>query len=60
MIHLVTQLTTITSAVQTYVSLPNGEQGMVTHIGTIRISSTLTLTDVLCVSSFSFDLIFVS
>ena len=60
MVHSVTQLTTITSVVQTYVSLPNGEQAMVTHIGTIRISSTLTLIDVLCVPSFSFNLISVN
>ena len=33
---------------------------MVTHIGTIRISSTLTLIDVLCVPSFSFNLISVN
>jgi len=56
MVHSMTHLTTITSIVQTYVTLPNGEQAMVTHIGIVRISSTLTLTDVLCVSSFSFNL----
>ena len=60
MVHSMTQLTTITSIIQTYVSLPNGEQAMVTHIGTVRISSTLTLIDVLCVPSFSFDLIYVN
>ena len=60
MVHLVTHLTIITSIFQTYVTLSNGEQAMVTHIGTIRISSTLTLTDVLFVPSFNFNLISVS
>lgn len=60
MVHSVTHLTTITSIVQTYVTLPNREQAMVTHIGTIRISPTLTLIDVLCVPSFSFNLISIS
>lgn len=59
-VHSVTQLTTITSISQTYVFLPNGEQAMVTHIGTVKVSTTLTLTNVLCVPSFSFNLISVS
>ena len=60
MVHLVTQLTIITSISQTYVFLPNGEHAMVTHIGTVKVSTTLTLTNVLCVPSFSFNLISVS
>ncbi|XP_075636524.1 uncharacterized protein LOC142608719 [Castanea sativa] len=54
MVHSITQFTTITSIVQTYVYLPNGEQSLVTHVGTVQVSSTLTLT------SFSFNLISVS
>ena len=60
MVHSVSQLTTITSIVHSCVYLPNGEKDIVTHIGTMQISSTLTLTNVLCVPSFSFNLISVS
>ena len=60
MVHSVSQLTTITSIVHSCVYLPNGEKAIVTHIGTMQISSTLTLTNVLCVSSFSFNLISIS
>ena len=57
MVHSVSQLTTITSVVHSCVYLPNREKVVVTHIGTMQISSTLTLTDVLCVPSFNFNLI---
>ena len=60
MVHSVTQLTTVTSIIQSCVYLPNGEEALVTHIGTLQISSTLALTSVLCVPSFSLNLIFVS
>ena len=60
MVHSVSQLTTITSVVHFCVNLPNGEKVVVTYIGTVQISSTLTLTDVLCVPSFNFNLISVS
>ena len=60
MVHSVSQLTTITSIVHSCVYLPNGEKVVVTHIGTVQIYSTLTLTNVLCVPSFSFNLISVS
>ena len=60
MVHFVAQLTSITSIVHTFVYLPNGEQALVTYIGTLHISSTLILTDVLCVASFTFNLIFIS
>ena len=53
MVHSASQLTTITSIVQSCVFLPNGEQALVTHIGTVQVSSNLTLIDVLCVPSFS-------
>lgn len=41
-------------------NLPNGEIALVPHIGTVKISETLILRDVLCVTSFSFNLISVS
>ena len=40
--------------------MPNGEKVTVTHIGTIQITSTLILENVLYVPSFSFNLILVS
>ena len=60
MVHSVTQFISITSIVNTCVYLPNGEQALVTHVGTVHISLTLVLTDVLCVPSFGFSLISVS
>ena len=60
LVHSVTQFTEITSIVQTCVFLPNGEQALVTHVGTVQVTSTLTLTGVLCIPSFSFNLISVS
>ena len=60
MVHSVSQLTTITSIVHSCFYLLNGEKAIVTHIGTVQISSTLTFTNVLCVPSFSFNLISVS
>ena len=60
MVHSVAQLTTIISIVHTCVYLPNGEQALVTHVGTVQVSSTLTLTVVLCVHSFTFNLISIS
>ncbi|XP_075663333.1 uncharacterized protein LOC142632900 [Castanea sativa] len=41
----VSQLTAITSTIHTYVYLPNGDQALVTHIGIVQISPTLTLTN---------------
>ena len=60
MVHSVSQFTIITSIVNTYAYLPNGDQALVTHVGTVHISSTLVLEDVLCVPSFGFNLISVS
>ena len=60
MVHSVSQLTAITSIVQSCVFLPNGDQALVTHIGIVQISPTLTLTNVLCVPTFSFNLISIS
>ena len=56
-VHL---LTTVTAITQSMVQLPNGEMASVTHIGTVILSSSLTLHNVLCVPSFTFNLFFVS
>ncbi|XP_075648679.1 uncharacterized protein LOC142619466 [Castanea sativa] len=60
MVHSVTCFTSITTTLNTHVNLPNGETALVTHIGTVKISAKLTLYNVLCVPSFSFNLISVS
>jgi hypothetical protein len=60
MICSISFFTTITASVSKLVRLPNGNFASVTHIGTVKISSTLTLTDVLCVPSFSFNLVSIS
>ena len=60
MVHSVSCLTSITSTINTYVYLPNGERALVTHIGTVHVSDKLTLYGVLCVPSFTFNLISVS
>ena len=56
-LHLLTSFTTIS---HTVVELPNGEATLMTHVGTIKLSPHITLTSVLCVPSFSFNLIYVS
>ena len=53
-------LTTITTTMQSLVQLHNGESAQVTHIGTVVLSSSLTLKNVLCVPSFTFNLLSVS
>jgi len=57
MVNSTSFFTTITTIVSTSVTLPNGDLVQVTHIGTIKISDCLVLTNVLCVPSFSFNLI---
>jgi hypothetical protein len=57
MISCSSLFTTITAIVSTHVNLPNGTKASVTHIGTIKLSDNLILTGVLCVPSFSFNLI---
>jgi hypothetical protein len=57
MVNSISFFTTITATVSTSVTLPNGELVSVTHMGTIKISEHLILTNVLCVPSFSFNLI---
>ena len=53
-------LTSITATTQSLVQFPNRESAQVTHIGTVVLSSSLTLTNVLCVPLFSFNLSSVS
>jgi transposase InsO family protein len=60
MVHSLSCFTSITSIIQATVELPNGNLVPVTHIGTVKLSSSLILTDVLCVPSFHFNLISVS
>lgn len=57
MVCSISLFTSITALVSHRVKLPNGDFAEVTHIGTIQISEHLTLTNVLCVPSFSFNLI---
>lgn len=54
-IHSITLFTKITSSISTFVQLPNGERVTITHIGTIQVTSTLVLENILCVPSFSFN-----
>ena len=57
MVHSVSCFTTLIATLNTHVNLPNGEVALVTHIGT---NENLVLYNVLCVPSFSFNLISVS
>ncbi|KAL4620721.1 hypothetical protein ACB092_06G176100 [Castanea dentata] len=57
MVYFVSCFTSITVTFNTHVNLPNGEVTFVTHIGTVRISDNLLLQNVLCVPSFTFNLI---
>lgn len=59
-IHFVSCFTSITVTLNTHVNLPNDENSLVTHIRTIQISKKLIIYNVLCVPSFSFNLIYVS
>lgn len=57
MVCSISLFTSITALVSHQVKLPNGHFAEVTHIGTIQLSEHLILTNVLCVPSFSFNLI---
>jgi hypothetical protein len=59
-VHSISCLSTITSTIRATVELPNGNMVPVTHIGTVTLSPSLILTNVLCVPSFHFNLILVS
>ena len=55
-----TLLHSIISITHCFVELPNGESTQFTHIGLVHLSTHLTLEHVLCVPSFSFNLLYVS
>ena len=59
-IHSISLFTSITSSLSSFVHLPNGERVLVTHIGTVQLTPTLILENVICVPGFSFNLISVS
>ena len=56
----VSLLTSITAISHSMVQFRNGESAVVTHVGTIQLSSHMTLTNVLYVPSFSFNLLSIS
>ena len=56
MIHSIQFFTSITSIVHISVRLPNGDMAKVSHIGTVQVSPTLLLENVLCIPTFSFNL----
>ena len=60
MVHSIHFFTSITSSAQISVRLPNGDMVKVTHIGTVQVSATLILENVLYIPSFSFNLISIS
>ena len=60
MVYSVKLFTKITSSISSFVQLPNGERVVVTHIGTIQVTASLVLENVLCVPAFTFNLISVS
>ena len=60
MVHFISFFKTITSIVQISVRLPNGDLARVTHIGTVQVSASLILENVLCIPSFSFNLVSIS
>ena len=60
MVHSIQFFTSITSIVQISVRLPNGDMTKDTHIGIVQVSPTLVLENVLCIPSFSFNLISIS
>ena len=60
MIHSIQFFTSINSIVHISVRLPNGDMAKVSHIGTVQVSPTLLLDNVLCIPIFSFNLISIS
>ena len=59
-IHSTSLFTNLTSSISSFVHLPNDEKVLVTHIGTVQLTPTLILENVICVPAFSFNLISVS
>ena len=56
----VSMLTTFTSISHCVVKLPNNDSATITHVGTVQLSAQFTLHNVLCVPSFTFNLLSVS
>jgi len=59
-IHSISLFTKITNSISSFVHLPNGKTILPTHIGTIQVTTSLILENVICVPAFSFNLISVS
>ena len=59
-VHSLHFFKSITSSIQIFVRLPNGDMVNVTHIGTVQVSASLLLENVLCIPSFSFNVISIS
>jgi hypothetical protein len=58
--HMVNDPTILTHAIPVHnhiVQLPNGSHALVTHIGIVHFSSSLVLTNVLCIPTFHINLI---
>lgn len=60
MVHSKSYLSHVVSTVSNGVKLHNGNFVVVTHIGNLKFSATLTLTNVLCIPSFNSNLLFIS
>lgn len=60
MVSSVSVLTSITSIVTSSVRMLNNHFASVTHVGTMQISPSILLTNVLMVPSFSYNLISIS
>ena len=60
MVHFVSCFTSVTAVLNTFVNLPNGETASITYIEIVQILAKLVLYNVLCVPSFTFNLLFVS
>ena len=52
-IHSLSLFTKITSSISSFVHLPNDEKVLATHIGTVQVTASLILEDVICVPAFS-------
>ena len=60
MIHSIHFFTSITSIVHISIRLLNGDMAKVSHIGIVQVTPTLLLENVLCIPTFSFNLISIS
>ena len=60
MIHSIHFFTSITSIVHISIRLLNGDMAKVSHIGIVQVTPTLLLENVLCIPTFSFNLMSIS